>query len=859
MAFGQIMENFESGTLENWVQSTDGRWKADTYSKISGEYSLHHVFENPKDGIDCISIPVKNLHPLEGTTSWSFKIRHGYSPSSTNNWAVFLMSDKDPVNMISVRNINGYAIGVNISGSDDTLRLWKISAENIIGILSCGINWEKSIGTSEAARIDVDRSCYGEWSVSIYQTDGTLIKTVSTFDNELFHYPWFGIYYKYIDTKDRLLWFDDLKINGVFYADTIPPEITSYSVSGKNSVQITFSEKPADETVIPENFTFNNENKLCGSVRKTDDLTYELFFTERFLNKQENSLLVSGVCDSSRNCVNDIKLPFTPVWPEMGDVVISEIMADPLPVVSLPGKEYLEISNRTGFSFNTKNWKLLSDDQVALFPEVSLKPFGSIIVCASQDTSLFKDYGMVTGLKQFISLIDDGRTICLSDSMGDMLHGVEYSSSWYGDDLKASGGWSLEMIDTAFPFYLNGNWQATVSTTGGTPGNPNSVSRQNADRSFTGVTNIFPRNELTVFVEFSEPVFCVDGNNGAVLVEANPVDEIKAEDPLFRRFSVRFKDPLIKSKVYRFSISDKLTDFAGNTIEQTDYYSGLAERASPGDILFNELLFNPLPGDPDYMEFYNNSEKILDAARLQIISIADDTGDTSQIIKLSEEEQVILPQYYYAVTNNPEKICSRYLSADPACLFGNASLPSMSDGEGHLVLFNRELEKIDEVKYNEKMHYSLLSDYEGIALEKISASGNSMDATNWHSASESAGWGTPGSRNSVFQELIPVKDEVTLSSTKISPDNNGFEDNLVIQLRLTGTGNVISVSVFDELGNYVKEIAENFLAGPETDLVWDGTADDGSPVSTGIYIVYITLFDDKGKTEKWKKVCTVIW
>lgn len=64
--------------------------------------------------------------------------------------------------------------------------------------------------------------------------------------------------------------------------------------------------------------------------------------------------------------------------------------------------------------------------------------------------------------------------------------------------------------------------------------------------------------------------------------------------------------------------------------------------------------------------------------------------------------------------------------------------------------------------------------------------------------------------------------------------------------------------VFDETGNYVKKIATNMLAGPEASLIWDGTADDGSPVNTGIYIVFITLYDDTGKTGRWKKVCTVV-
>ena len=101
-------------------------------------------------------------------------------------------------------------------------------------------------------------------------------------------------------------------------------------------------------------------------------------------------------------------------------------------------------------------------------------------------------------------------------------------------------------------------------------------------------------------------------------------------------------------------------------------------------------------------------------------------------------------------------------------------------------------------------------------------------------------------------------DNVSFSSSKISPDNDGFEDFLEIGFSLNGNGNVISVTVFDETGRYLKKVASNLLAGPEATLIWDGTADDGTLVRTGIYIVLITLYDDTGKTNKWKKVCTVI-
>jgi hypothetical protein len=126
LAYGQIAENFESGSAENWVQSTQGHWKADTTGAVSGRYSLHHIFDNPDAGTDKAGIPVKNLHPSLGVTKWTFLVRHGYDPSSSNNWAIFLLADTDPAGFSPDGSTKGFAVGVNLTGYDDTLRLWKV-------------------------------------------------------------------------------------------------------------------------------------------------------------------------------------------------------------------------------------------------------------------------------------------------------------------------------------------------------------------------------------------------------------------------------------------------------------------------------------------------------------------------------------------------------------------------------------------------------------------------------------------------------------------------------------------------------------------------------------------------------------
>lgn len=850
-AYGQIVYDFESQSITNWVQSYVEHWKADTVSHLSGMFSLHHVYDNPDAGTDQIAVSTKNLHPEEGVTRWSFLVRYGYDPSSLNNWSVFLMSDIGPPAMSADGSANGYAVGVNLTGSDDTLRLWKIKGNQVITVVKSRINWQNDIGSVTPVKIIVERTLNGNWTLTVNSKSGNLISTGSGIDNELFGAGWFGIFYRYSSTRDRLLWIDDIDIQGKIYEDTSAPVITGCVATGLNSVSVRLNEEPASG-MSARNISLNNGNSAVSVIKK-DNLTYLIEFTEKILNKSMNSLIINNICDLAGNCSSDIKYDFTPSWAETGDVVISEIMADPTPEVSLPGKEYLEITNRTEYPVNLKNWSLSTESQEALFPDATLPSLGICVACSCADTALFKRFGRVIGLKQFPSLTDAGRILWISDSTGSFIHGVDYTSEWYNDDLKSNGGWSLEVIDTDSPFHVDGNWTSSVSKNGGTPGMKNSVSKSNPDLGFYGILNVSADDSLTVRLKLSEPVIGLTCNKISITDEA--ITDISQIDPLYREYLIKLDHPLKRAVIYQLDMPD-VFDFAGNRIEKSLFRFGLAERSAAGDILFNELLFNPYPGEADYLEFINNSGKILDASRLSVVSV-NETGDTAEPVPLSNERKCILPGEYYAITTDKERILQRFYSADPIHLFQSPAVPSMPDDKGRLILYNRELEKIDELSYDEKMHYSLLSSNEGVALEKTNPVLESQVRENWRSATETSGWGTPGAPNSVFSEIPSGSAEVVFSSTKISPDNDGNEDFLTISLNLQGSGNVVSVTVFDEAGNYIRKIASNLFAGASASLVWDGTAADGSIVRTGIYIILITYYNDSGKTGKWKKVCTV--
>ena len=858
MVYGQVSDNFESGNLNMWMQSLTGRWGIDSVTPLSGKYSLWHSYDNPEAGSDQIAFRLINLKPSAGNIYWSFLVRHGCDPSSSNNWAVFLLADNSAGEMKPGANINGFAVGVNLTGYDDTLRLWKIKNGAISTLITARFNWQNDIGTVKYAGIEVKRTPAGEWTIFVKSSDGKQYGPFCGTDIEMFRAEWCGIYYRYTSTRDRLLWLDNMLVEGAFIADIEPPVIVSCKPEGRNNLVLELSEEVTPDFSDKSNFLLNGFSIPVNDAFKTGPATFVLKFNNEFTNKKINTLKISNICDLYSNCSVSLEMEFTPVWAEPGDIIISEIMADPTPVVSLPATEYLEITSMIEQPVSIKGWSLSTDAQKTFFPECIIRKGEPVILCSSVDTALFLKFGKTIGLKSFPALTNEGRLLVIYDSDGNMIHWVEYSSAWHDDRLKADGGWSLEMIDTEYPFYSEGNWKSSVSPLGGTPGKSNSVSAKNIDPVFEGLVNVFPADSIHLNVLFSEPVKNIEDYLKGIIINGEPVNSVAPSGLLRKAFIITTGKVLKRSKIYQLSVPSDITDFAGNRILVSSFLFGLPEPVLKGDVVFNELLFNPLPGDADYIEFCNVSDKIIDASELSVASRNFSDKSVSSLSRLSEISRCILPGSYYVVTTGRSAIIARYFSSVKENIFNVPGLPSMPDDEGSLGLYNRSLEIIDATSYSEKQHFALLTSVEGVSLEKIMPEALSSYNANWHSASESSGWGTPGAKNSVFTGKQANGGVVELSSSRLTPDNDGEEDVLVISFSFPGMGNVVNVIIFDENGAEIKRLATNYFIGSEGMVVWDGTAADGSVVRRGIYIIYVSSFDDTGKTQKWKKVCSVL-
>ena len=148
---------------------------------------------------------------------------------------------------------------------------------------------------------------------------------------------------------------------------------------------------------------------------------------------------------------------------------------------------------------------------------------------------------------------------------------------------------------------------------------------------------------------------------------------------------------------------------------------------------------------------------------------------------------------------------------------------------------------IDSFDYDEDLHHFLIDDTEGISLERISTQIPASDRTNWSSASETVGFGTPGLPNSITgggdQNVFSVAQKL------ISPNDDGFNDALEVSYALDNTDYLGEINIFSDQGFRVATLLNNGTVGSSGIWTWDATDDDGEPVSQGIYVIIIELFN----------------
>ena len=539
------------------------------------------------------------------------------------------------------------------------------------------------------------------------------------------------------------------------------------------------------------------------------------------------------------------------------DIVISEIMADPSPPVSLPNAEFLELKNISSIPYNLNGYTVSDGVSVARIGlDYILKPDSFVVICTTGAYPSLSKFGSAIAVSNFPSLDNEGDLIFLISPDGVLIHAIEYKNTWYGNELKSEGGWSLEMIDSHDPCGAISNWKASTDNKGGTPGQRNSVEGINLDEQGPALIRAFAPDSLQVILYFDEPLDSASSMNAAAYSMNNGLgypSRIIAIGPLFNRVLLEWQMALKPEITYTITVK-AVNDCRGNSIGALNSCQvGLASPADSFDLVVNEILFNPRFDGLDYVEIYNRGHHPVNLKGCNIAN-RNSLGLISSIRPMSGDDQLFFPGDYLVLTESRRVLEQQFQLSDPSTCKEISSMPSFPDDTGTVVLLNTQGEIIDELSYNEKWHFPLISNREGIALERIDFNNPTQDSGNWHSAASDAGYGTPGRQNSQFRQHSPVKGEITISPEIFSPDNDGYDDFLIIRYHFPEPGYTSNIRIFDANGRQVRSLVRNGLCGTEGFFRWDGLDEFQQKLNLGIYIILSDIFDLKGKTKKFKQV-----
>lgn len=804
----------------------------------------------------------------EDDMEWHFWIREKFSPSSNNYCDVYLICDNQDLKTAN----QGYILRFGEAGSEDVIRLLRFKTGDYFINLNNGNDTFIASSFSTSVKVTYDKS--NHWKIFIDKEGSGFYKLEAEGydDNPLLFNDtvYFGFDCNFTSSNTKQFYFDDIYI-GEKIIDSIPPELSSCDVIDDHHIELKFNETVDENSALnTDNYNISNLDihpidAHYGENYSTIILGFENAITEKIYHTLE----IDNIADYEGNVSNKIYHTFLYYKAQAYDIVINEIMADPSPPVGLPEWEYLELYNASDFPINLKGWKLTAGTNEFLFDEsIEIQPKDYLILCHEDAVNLFLIFGSVKGFVSFM-ILNYRSDLALFDDRNSLISSVDFDVSWHSAKYKEEGGWSLEQIDEDNPCAGKLNWSSSISGAGGTPGKCNSIKEINIVAP--NLDYITPISSNTIAVQYNQNMNIESLNNIENYlikeIQINPI-EINLIPNKNDYAELVFEQDFYEGELYTLNIKNicNCKDIVLDGDINMEF--GLPSDVEKNDVIINEILFNPISPGVDYLEIYNHSEKVINLSNLLVGAIKESFPNPPDTVlkTICQEQRILLPNTYMLLSTDNDIVISQYLTDEENLstkLYHNFletnELPSFPNGEGRIIICNKSRKIIDEVYYSEKMHYDLLTETKGVSLERIAFDNPSLDETNWHSASSSVNYGTPGYDNSMaMNEVIENgNDEIYISPEIFSPDGDGFDDNCAIYYKFEENGFTLNIKIFNSKGILTRNLLHNNLVADEGNVIWDGRDNNSHRVEPGIYIVQAEFFDLKGFVKRIKKVVTV--
>lgn len=826
-----IVDDFSDGDLQNPT------WQGDTENFVVQDGLLQLMAAGA--GTSQLFLDVPDAMTAS-SLSLSFLVDMDFAPSASNYTEIELQScTGDNCTTTGIIRIGG------ISGSDDRVEV-SLSA----GGETLELNGATGAVGSQPAIVRFALIRNGNlWTLQTDYSGGSDLQQDAAGALADFSFNRFLVICDYTSTRADKFSFDDFNFTAEAPVDDEPPVLSSAAVADQNTIELVFSESV--DVAVGENVS--NYNLSLGGVAVNTAVVsgnrVTLNLTEALTPNVPFDLTIFEAQDLSGNSLQNtvVQLTYTLLNPPTSaNALLNEFLADPTPVIGLPNAEYIELYNPTDTAVDASLLSIGSGGSPVMLPADAVIPAGGYLVLInSEEAQVLRDQGVEVAEINVPSLTNSGDVITLLEG-STVLQEIMYTEAWYNDPEREDGGYSIEYVGGGADAGCGGSWKSSEDPTGGTPGRVNTVLGRMVDNTPPMVTG-FNVTESLIEIFFDEAIdpeqiadpnlFSLD-NGGAIQAAA-------AISPQTASLAVTIQPGII----YTLTILSDYSDCSGN-FPATNQTFQLAIPAEPeaGDVVINELLFNPGSGGSDFVELFNCSDKVFQIEGW----VLQNTLSTSQTSaeRTVGATRLFLPGEYLTLSADPDDLLERYLEVDPFLLVDQI-LPSLPDDEGNLsVVANGVI--LDAFDYSEDLHSQLIGDEDGVSLERLRQKSTTQDDNNWFSAAQSENFATPTRPNSQQRDVLPESSEQTFSllSPTFSPDGDSFEDILELQYVTDRPGFLARIRIFDVQGRPVRTLRQVELLAGEGTIRWDGSNDEGRRAKSGAYVLFVELFNPDGEVRE---------
>lgn len=648
--------------------------------------------------------------------------------------------------------------------------------------------------------------------------------------------------------------------------DHTPPELTGVEVVNSTTLELLFSEEIKRESAeIFARYSINPTVQLQQVIVAENRVT--LFLADNLVSGRHYDIAVRNIQDIFGNTLTEQTKTFTFVEyasVQPGDIVTNEIL---YLRAEDGGPEFIELYNTTGKNFDLSGWLIGDAGGSATLPE-GTRLLANRYLVLTDNPGFANSLTDAQHIPGFPSLNDAGDSIYLQDSEGNTLDSLSYSSDWGGN----TRGISLERRDPLAASNDPANWTTGTATGGHTAAVLNSTYQPDQ----TSPNMIFAKalSDNIVQVYFDEFVRITHELN--LQIDGAPL-KIISFDSTNANF-IKLKIPKGKKFHKAMNITVRnLSDVRGNLTSSSDI--PISFQIQPTDVVINEIMYQPLidpednlPNQSEYIEIHNTRNYAISLEGVFLSDAPDENGEVRTLLPVSTQTKWIAPNSFALFYADPEpqfeksrvaqffKLDAGYLSSSyiSTIRIDRSTLSLASSGDA-VFLRDSTGAAIDSVFYDPSWHNPNLMDTRGIALERVNPGAASNDPSNWSSSVTLKG-GTPGFENSIYQAdtIIPEQADITFSSNPFSPDDDGFEDHLMISYRLDEPDYLLKVTIYDRYGRLIRRLADGDPAGPEGFLIWDGRKDDGTRNRIGIYIVVFEAYNSSAGRNRALKESVVL-